>query len=78
MKNTKEKKFDGWCHMRDKVLDKVKEIKDVDWTTVLIDTDNKLPDDIILKNIATLIICNMKDDHKFYPQIILQEALVLA
>ena len=44
----------------------------------MIDTDNKLPDDIILKNIATLIICNMKDDHKFYPQIILQEALVLA
>ena len=44
----------------------------------MIDTDNKLPDDITLKNIAILIISNMKDDHKFYPQIILQEALVQA
>ena len=67
--------------MQDKVLNKVKETKDVekfDYTRVVIDTDDKLPDDIILKNFAILITCNMKDDDKFYPEILLQEALLLA
>ena len=67
--------------MQDKVLNKVKETKDVekfDYTTVVIDADDKLPDDIILKDFAILITCNMKDDDKFYPEILLQEALLLA
>ena len=44
----------------------------------MIDADDKLPDDIILKDFAILITCNMKDDDKFYPEILLQEALLLA
>ena len=67
--------------MQDKVLNKVKETKDdekFDYTTVVIDADDKLPDDIILKDFAILITCNMKDDDKFYPEILLQEALLLA
>ena len=68
-------------YIRDKELDKVKETKDVekfDYATVLIDTDDNLPDDITFKNVGILITCNMKDDNKFYPQILLQEALLLA
>ena len=67
--------------MLDKVLDKIKEgigIEKFDNTKILIDTDNKLPDDITMKNIVIIIICIIKDDGKFYPQIFLDEALLVA
>ena len=67
--------------MLDKVLDKIKEvigIEKFDNTKILIDTDNKLPDDITMKNIVIIIICIIKDDSKFYPQIFLDEALLVA
>ena len=38
----------------------------------------KLPDDITLKNVVMLITYVIKDDGKFYPQLILEEALVEA
>ena len=34
----------------------------------MIDTDDKLPDDITLKNIVILITFTVKDYGKFYPQ----------
>ena len=43
----------------------------------MIDTDDKLPHDITLKNVI-LMTCVIKDDSKFYPQIFLEEALLAA
>ena len=56
-----------------KVLGKVKiiNIKKFDDTKILIDTDDKLPDDITLKNVVILITCVIKDGDKF-----LEETLI--
>ena len=54
----------------DKVLEKVEEIigiEKLDDTKILIDTDDKLPDDINLKNVVILMTCVIKRDGKFYP-----------
>ena len=79
MKNIKEKVFySWWLYTLDKLLDKIKKIIDIekfDYAKILIDTDDKLPDDITLKNVVTLIACVVKDDGKLYPQIFLEEAL---
>ena len=64
----------------DQVLDKIKEIIGIekfDDTKILIDTDDKLPDDITLKNFVTLMTCIIRGDGKFYPQLCLEEALFL-
>ena len=66
-------------YMLDKVLGKIKEIigiEKVDDTKILINTDDKLPDDITSKNVI-LITCVISDDGKFYPQIYLAEASVV-
>ena len=42
---------------------------------ILIDTDDKLSDDITLKNGVILVACVIKDDNKFYPQLFLGETL---
>ena len=79
MKNIKEKVFySWWLYTLDKLLDKIKKIIDIekfDYAKILIDTDDKLPDDITLKNVVTLIAFVVKDDGKLYPQIFLEEAL---
>ena len=43
----------------------------------LINTDDKLPDAVILKNVVTLMTCVKKDDGKFYQKILLQETLYI-
>ena len=51
--------------MLDKVLDKIKEIisiQKVDDSRILIDTDNKLLDDITLKNVVILMTSIEKID----------------
>ena len=66
-------------YLLDKVLDKIKEIIGIekfDDTKILIDKDDELPDDITLKNVVILLTCVIKDG-KFYPQILLEEALFL-
>ena len=68
-------------YMLDKVLDQIKEIIGIekfDDTQILIDRDDKLPDDMILKNAVILTTCVIKDDSKFYPQIFLEETLLVA
>ena len=65
-------------YMLHKVLDKIKEIIGIDNTKILIDTYDKLPDDITLKNAVTLMTCVKKDDGKFFPQLFLEEALLEA
>ena len=48
----------------DKVLDKIKEIMGIEKfydTKILIDRDDKLPDDIFLKNVEMLRTCVIKD-----------------
>ena len=65
-------------YMLDKVLDKVKEIIGIaqfDYTKILIDMDNKLPDDITLKNVVILMTCVIQDGGKLYPQMFLEETL---
>ena len=65
-------------YILDKVLDKIKEkvkIVRFDDTKILIDTDNKLPDYITLKNVVILITYVIKDDAKFYQEMFLEEAL---
>ena len=55
--------------MIDIVLEKIKKIIDIekfDDAKILIDTNDKLPDDITLKNIAIIITCVIKDDDKFH------------
>ena len=62
----------------DKVLHKIKMviyIEKCDDVNVLIETDDRLPDDITLKNVLILIKCAVKDGGKFYPQTFLEKAL---
>ena len=59
-------------HMPDKVLDKIKEMVSFEKfndTIILIDTGDKLPDYITLKNVLILMACVIQDDANFYPQI---------
>ena len=61
----KKKKFMVDDYILHKVLDKLKEIleiKKLDDTKILIDTDDKLPDDITIKNLVILMKCVTKDD----------------
>ena len=61
-----------------KALKKIKEIKGIekfDDTKILIDAGDKFPDDIILRNVVILMICNIKNGKKFYPQLFLEKAL---
>ena len=61
-----------------KVLDKIKKIIDAEKfndTKILIDTVDKLPDHITLKNVLILITCVMKVDDKFYLELFLDYAL---
>ena len=46
-----------------------------DDTKMLIDTDDKLPDDITFKNVVVLMTCVIRDGNKFYPQIFSEEIL---
>ena len=60
--------------MLDKALGKTKmiiRIEKMDDTKILIETDDKLLDDVTLKNVVILIICAFKDDDNFYPRIFL-------
>ena len=65
------KMFAGWWLLLEKVLDKIREvivIRKFDDTKILIDTNNKLPDDITLKNDVILMkTCVIKGGSKFYP-----------
>ena len=65
-------------YIPNKVLDKIKEkidIGKIDDTKILVETDNKLPDDITLKYVMILVRCVIIDGHKLYPQIFLKEVL---
>ena len=65
-------------HVLDELVDKIKnirEIKKLD-AKILIDTDDKLRDDINLKNIVILIMCVTKNWDIFYPKLLYEEALV--
>ena len=58
----------GDDYMLYKVLDKIKEIlviEKFDNTKILIDADDKLPNDITLRNVLILITCIIKDDNKY-------------
>ena len=49
------------------LLDKIEEIMGIekfDYTKMLIDTDDKLPDDITLKNVMLWITCDIKGNDK--------------
>ena len=64
--------------MRNKVLDKTKEIigiEKINNTEILIDTDDKLPDEITFKKVVILMTFIAKDDNKFYQQLFLEHAL---
>ena len=61
------------------VLDKIKKIIDTGKfanTKSLIDTDDKLQDDITFTNVTILITCVLKDNGKFYLHIFLDKALL--
>ena len=65
-------------YMLYKKLEKIKKtigIEKFDDAKILIDTDDKLPNNITLKNVVILMTCVMKDDDKFYPLIFLEKAL---
>ena len=56
------------------MLDKIKMIINIEIfndTKILIDTDDRLADEITLKNIMILIPCVIKNGDKFYPQLLL-------
>ena len=53
-------------------------IEKFDDTEILNETGNKLTDKVTLKNVVILTICVInKDDEKLYPQIFLEERLVV-
>ena len=57
-------------YMRDKALDKIKEIIGIekfDDRKILIVADDKLPNNISLKNVKILMTWVIKDDDKFCP-----------
>ena len=61
-------------YVLDKVLDKIKKvigIEHFDNNKILIDTDDKLIDNITSKNVVILMTCAIKDDYKFYAQLFL-------
>ena len=61
-------------YVLDKVLDKIKKvigIEHFDNNKILIDTDDKLIDNITSKNFVVLMTCAIKDDYKFYSQLFL-------
>ena len=60
-----------------KILDKIKRIgiKKLEDTKILIDEDDKLPDDISLKNVVILMTCVVKDGDEFYLRLFLEETL---
>ena len=60
---------------KDKVLDRIEEIKKLDNSKMWIDTNNKLPDQISLKYFVILVTCTIKDAGKFYPELVSEEAL---
>ena len=65
-------------YMLDKMLDKIKmtiSIEKFDDIKVLIETDDN--NDITRKDVVILITCVIKDGEEFYPQIVLEEALVV-
>ena len=64
-------------HNIKKLIETLKHWNIFDKTKILIDTDNKLPDDITLRNVAILVTYVLKDDGKFYPQIFLEKALLI-
>ena len=62
----------------DKLLDKIKKIigtEKFDNTKILIETDDKFPDDITLNNVVILTTSVVRDNNKFRLQVVLQEAL---
>ena len=59
------------------ILDKIKKNNEkFDDTNILIGTDDKLPDNITLKNFVILIIFVIKDDGKLCPQIFKKHCLL--
>ena len=62
----------------DKVLDKIKRIgiEKLDDIRVLVNTDNKLPGDIIPKNVVILMTRVIKDGDKFYPLFFKKRSIV--
>ena len=66
-------------YILDKVLDKIKKTVDIekfDDTKILIEIDDKFPDDVTLKDVVIFITCVLKSDDKLYPQIFSEEVLV--
>ena len=64
-------------YMLDKAWDKIWEIIGIETfsdTKILIDTDDKLSDDMNLRNVVILMTYVIKYDGKFYPQTFLEEA----
>ena len=65
-------------YMLDRMLDKIKmtiSIETFDDTKILFETyDNN---DITRKDVVILVTCVIKDEEIFYPQIFLEEALVV-
>ena len=64
-------------YTQDKAWDKIKrvDIEKRDDVRILINTDDKLPDGITLKNAMILMTCVIKDGGNFYPQLVLEHAL---
>ena len=61
-------------YVLDKVLEKIEEIignEKFGDSKKLIDTDDKLLNDITLKVVVTLMTCVIKNGEKFYPQLFL-------
>ena len=62
-------------YMLNKALDKETiDNGQFDNTKILVDTDDKLQDDITLNNVI-LMTCAIKDDGTFYPQVFLVDEL---
>ena len=63
--------------MLNKVLEKIKKISIEKFDDIenLIDTNDKLPNDITFKKVMILMTCVIKDDDNFYPQVFLDCAL---
>lgn len=66
--------------MLKEILDKINlviAIEAFDNTNILIDTNDKLPDHISLKDVIILITCIIKDNDKYCPQLFVRKHYII-
>lgn len=75
----KVKKYNAekYLMVTDSVSNKIEKVVGTEFgkNKILIDTDDKFPNDIFLKEVFIILTCIIKDDCNYYPQMLLEQTL---